>query len=33
MLASSDVDNWIALGISCLVLIYLVGVIVFPEKF
>jgi K+-transporting ATPase KdpF subunit len=32
MLASA-VDNWVALGISVLLAIYLVMVLVFPEKF
>ena len=33
MLAVSDADNWIALGLSFLIVLYLVGVLIFPEKF
>lgn len=33
MIATSAADNWIALGLSVLVVIYLVLVIVFPERF
>jgi hypothetical protein len=33
MLAVSDADNWIGLGLSVLIVLYLIGVLVFPEKF
>lgn len=33
MLAVSDADNWIGLGLAVLIVLYLIGVLVFPEKF
>jgi hypothetical protein len=33
VLASADWDNWVALGISALIVLYLIAVIVFPERF
>ena len=33
MFAVSDVDNWIGLGLALLIVLYLIGVLVFPEKF
>jgi K+-transporting ATPase KdpF subunit len=33
VILASAADNWIALGISVLLAIYLVIVLVFPEKF
>ena len=33
MIATAAADNWIALGLSALAVIYLVLVIVFPERF
>jgi K+-transporting ATPase KdpF subunit len=30
---ASAVDNWVGLGIACLLAIYLVLVLVFPERF
>jgi hypothetical protein len=33
VIATSAADNWIGLGLSALVVVYLVLVIVFPERF
>ena len=33
MFANSDADNWIGLGLGVLIVIYLIGVLIFPEKF
>jgi hypothetical protein len=38
MLAASDPnsgswDNWLGLGLAVLIVVYLIGVLVFPEKF
>lgn len=31
--SASSVDNWIGLGLAGLLVVYLIGVLVFPEKF
>lgn len=31
--ASSSVDNWIALGLAVVLVVYLIAVLVFPERF
>jgi hypothetical protein len=31
--SGSSVDNWIGLGLAVLIVLYLIGVLVFPEKF
>lgn len=31
--ASSSVDNWVALGLAVVLVIYLIFVLVFPERF
>ena len=31
--SGSTVDNWIGLGLAVLIVLYLIGVLVFPEKF
>lgn len=33
MIAVSSADNWIALGLSVVAIVYLVLVVVFPERF
>jgi hypothetical protein len=30
---AGDVDNWLGLGVGVLIVLYLIGVLVFPEKF
>lgn len=33
MIASSSLDNWVGLGLSLVAIVYLVLVVVFPERF
>ncbi|WP_116999710.1 K(+)-transporting ATPase subunit F [Desertimonas flava] len=33
MIAASAADNWIGLGIAALIVLYLIVVIAFPERF
>jgi hypothetical protein len=33
VIADAGYDNWVALGLACLAVLYLVLVLVFPERF